>query len=81
MGGGIHRAQPGLDRTDQGDPFGAHLAQNRVEVVHLLVERGRSVERIGEAGATAIEHDQARERRHPLLVPDRFGVFPLDVQV
>ena len=54
---------------------------NRIEVVHLLVEGGRSVERIGEAGATAIERDQARKRRQPLLVPDRSRVFPLEIQM
>ena len=50
---------------------------HRDHVVHLLLERRRARDRIRQARAAAVEHDQPRERGHPLEVPRDRRLLPV----
>ena len=61
VGGGEQRGhRPALERPGDRGALRAGGVHHGDHVVHLLLERGRAAERIGEPGATPVEGDHAR---------------------
>ena len=77
VGGGKQRRQAEIGAADHRHAIGAGGREHGLEIVHLLLEGGRRGDRIRQAGAPAVEHDQPGELGHrperargPRLLPD-----------
>ena len=66
VGGREHRRhRAALERAHDRDPLRAGGVHHGDHVVHLLLERRRAPERVGQPGAAPVERDQAGEAREP----------------
>ena len=69
MGGGEHgRHRAALELREHGRPLGPGGVHHGHDVVHLLLERGRREHWVRQSRPAAVEHDQPRERGHPVEV-------------
>ena len=82
IGGGEQDAhRPALREPEQRGALGAGGVHHGADVVHALLERRRSGDRVGEPGAALVEQDQPRERGELVEEPGDARVGPLQVQV
>ncbi len=72
---GRHRAA--LELRVHGRALRAGGVQHRDHVVHLLLERRRLGDRIGQPRSATVEHDQPRERREAVEVPRHPRLIPV----
>ena len=77
----VHGAEAWLDLGDQCHPVHTCRLEHRLQVVHLLFECERSVERVRQPRAAAIEVHEACERADPLVGAEHPGVLEDDVEM
>ena len=77
---GHHRR---ADAGHQGGPFGADVVEDRPKVVDPLLDRRQVVDadRVGQAGATLVEDDDATERRQLVEQPGKGREVPHGIDV
>jgi hypothetical protein len=84
MGGGVRdREHPAADVRDHRRPFGADRVEDGRDVGHELLERrqGRRWDRVGQASAALVEHDETAERREALPKLGEGRHVPLRVEI
>ena len=79
--GGVHRAGAGLSGGDNRRALAANRVEYRLEIVHLLLEGERAIDRVRQAGSAAIEPDETAEGGVAMKGARQPGVFPLQVEV
>jgi len=81
VGGGEHGREPEIAGSQHGRALAADRRQHRLEIVHLLLQRGRARDRVREPGPAPVELDQPRERGQFPETPRRSGLLPHHLQM
>lgn len=75
------RQGPALRLTDDGSPFAAGRVHDGPDVVHPLLERGRTGDAIRHPVAALVEQDEAAELGEAFTVVAERRELPVDVEV